>query len=170
MGSDYQYYVEGECEKNFLKALMYIKSYGFVEGRVEILNFVNTKLSYAKAKTIKRETKVVIVFDTDTTSADILFENLETLKKASGIKQKDIFLIPSVNNFEDELVCSCSKIKNINDLFKTRGIDEFKKKFIKHKDLFSKLKDAGFDINKMWIKTARPPFDVIKNDAHKIKK
>ena len=65
MASKYLYFVEGECEKKFLKSFMYRDDYEFEPGKVEVFNFINSKMSKPQARAIRKGTKIVIVFDTD---------------------------------------------------------------------------------------------------------
>lgn len=113
----------------------------------------------------KRGTKVVIVFDTDIKQVDILNGNIDALLSV-GV---EVIFIPSINNFEDEIVKSCSKIKNLDQILNTKGTEEFKKQFIKHKDIVSKLMSVGFDLQLMWSTQPSEPFDKYKNNSFKIK-
>ena len=170
MSGKYLYFVEGECEKALLKAFMHFDMFGFIPGKVEVLNFVNKKLTNAQARMIKKDTKVVIIFDTDSFNIQILDENIKTLIEIGEVKANNLVIVMSVKTFEDELVYSCNKITNINDLLNTNGISEFKKKFIKHSDLPSKLLGVGFNINLMWSRKAYNPFDKYINSGNRIKR
>ena len=169
MSSSLLYFVEGQCEKTFIKSFMFIANrLHFKQGKIEALNLVNIKLSKAKARTINKDMMVAIVFDTDVNNVDILDENIKLLKAVSQLDDNHIILVPSVKNLEDEIVYS-SKLKDINDLFNSKGIAEFKKKFINHSDIVSKLDSVEFDFNLIWTRNGKPPFDKYKNTAHKIK-
>ena len=63
MSKRYQYYVEGECEKQLLKSFMYLEEDCFQEGKVEVFNFINEKMSNARARTIKTGTTIVVIVD-----------------------------------------------------------------------------------------------------------
>ena len=71
-------------------------------------------------------TTIVLVYDIDVEYIHILEKNIMTLKKYGF---KEIYHIQSIKNFEDELLYS-SKLKNINDLFNTEGVKEFKLAFL----------------------------------------
>ena len=167
--SAYQYFVEGECEKRLIKAFMYVSPVSFVDGKVEVFNFVNEKMSNQRARSIKRGTKVVIVFDTDTSSTVTLEYNLSVLERIALVDKKNLFLVPSVNNFEDELLYACNGISNINQLFSTNGLGEFKKKFVAHKDIYSKMISVGFDIDKMWSRNPSGIFTKYTNRSKSLK-
>lgn len=168
MSSNYRYFVEGECEKKFLKSFMYEKEI-FVPGKIEVINFNNEKISKPFARTIKKDCHVVIVFDTDIDSLVNMEHNISLLKEVSQLEDKNIILVPSIRTFEDELVYSCSEISDINQLLSTRSLKEFKKKFIAHKDITSKLDVAGFMIEKMWSRNPKGVFGKYKNNVSKIK-
>ena len=170
MSSHFAYFVEGPCEKALIKAFMFSNPIHFQEGIVKVLNFTNERISKAFARTIARGSKIVIIVDTDVERNDVLEENISTLINTALIKREDIFIVLSVNNFEDEIVRSCDGISNINQVFSTNGIGEFKKKFIAHGNLEGKLLDIKFDIKKIWVKEANNFFKKYKNDGNKIKR
>ena len=64
---------------------MYVDSDSFIEGKVEVFNFVNERMPLAKARTIKKNTTVVIVTDTDVKNIDVLDSNIKTIKRYSYI-------------------------------------------------------------------------------------
>ena len=169
MGSSLHYFVEGECEKAFIRSFMFVDGKHFKLGKIEVFNFINERLSKAKARTINKDMTIAIVFDTDVENVEILEENIKLLKTVSMLDDKHIVFVPSVKNFEDELVYSSSKLRTINDLFKTQSVANFKKRFISHSDIVSKLNDVGFDFELIWSRNAKTPFNVYKNECSKIK-
>lgn len=169
MGSSLHYFVEGECEKAFLRSFMFVDGRHFRQGKIEVFNFINERLTKAKARTLNKDMSVAIIFDTDVENIDVLEDNIKLLRTVSMIDDEHIFLIPSIKNFEDELVYSCSKIKTIHDLFNTRSVSEFKKKFIAHHEIVSKLDDAGFNFNLIWSRNSKGAFKKYINKSSKIK-
>lgn len=169
MASNLIYFVEGECEKAFLKSFIFSADKHFRLGRVEVFNFINERLSKQKARSINERMSVAIVFDTDVDKTDLLDENIKVLKTVSQLNDDHIVLIPSIKTFEDEIVYSCVKLKTIHELFKTKSVSEFKKKFINHSDLISKLDEVGFNLELMWSREAKPPFNKYTNSSKKIK-
>ena len=169
MATSLIYFVEGPCEKTFIKSFMFIDGSHFKHGKIEVFNFVNERLSKAKARTINKDMTVALVFDTDVENVDLLEENVKILKEVSQLSDDHIVFIPSICNFEDELVYSCSKLKNINDLLNTRSVAEFKKKFINHDSIVSKLNDEGFDFDLIWSRNPKSPFEKYKNNCHVLK-
>ena len=160
MAGLYHYFVEGECEMVLLKALMHSEdtSYGISPGKIEILNVLYQKITPTKAITLRKGTKVVLVFDTDIKKTDLLEENIDVIINNSSVEYKDIIFLLSVKNLEDEIVYACHGISNINELFDTNGKEAFKKRFIKHKDIITKLKSVGFQIDKIWSRKPSDPF------------
>ena len=147
---------------------MYLEEDCFQEGKVEVFNFINEKMSNARARTIKTGTTIVVIVDTDIERIDLLDENINTLKNISRIDEKDVILVFSIKTFEDEIVYASSGIKRINDLLNTKSIEEFKKKFIAHKNIVDKLYSVGFDIHKIWSRKPREAFDKYTNQGSKI--
>ena len=141
-----QYFVEGECEEKFINAYKNGESAFLKPGKVEILNPVNKYISEARARTIKQNTIIVLVYDIDKGNIDVLKANIDVLKKHSLSR---IIHIQSVMNFEDEIVRS-TNLKKIDDMFSTIGVDKFKDAFIKHKNIVSKLKTVQFDNSLFW--------------------
>lgn len=141
-----QYFVEGECEEKFINAYKNGESAFLKPGKVEVLNPVNKYISESRARAIKQNTTVVLVYDIDKGNIDVLSANIEMLKNHSLVK---IIHIQSVMNFEDEIVKS-TNLKKIDDMFSTTGLDNFKDAFIKHKDIVSKLKSIKFDNSLFW--------------------
>ena len=88
--------MEGECEKKLLKAFMYLDAKSFKEGKVEVINFINTKISKPFARSIKKDTVVVIVHDTDTNDTSILEYNISMLINVSLVSEDNIIIVQSV--------------------------------------------------------------------------
>ena len=166
----YYYFVEGECEYALVKALMHSDTefdFSLKPGRVKVFNVVTERLTKLKVMEIKKGTKIVFVFDTDVKNTEIFEENIELICKFKDYS--DIIFVPSVKTFEDEIIYCCDKIKKIHDLLGTKGTEEFKKKFIDHKDIVNKLTNKGFDFEKLWSRNAPSPFNIYQNNASQIK-
>ena len=164
MAGLYYYFVEGECEKVLLKAFMHSEDgeYNICPGKIEVLNVVCDKISPAKARTLKKGTKVVFVFDTDIKKIDTLENNIDIIVNYSSINYGDILLVQSCKTLEDEIVYASKDIKDINKLLGTTSKEDFKKKLIKHKDIVSRLKSVGFQLEKMWSREPSAPFSQLK--------
>ena len=161
----YHYYVEGENEEKIVNALK-AELRCIKPGKVTVFDVVKRKLTKERLMRLKKGTIVVLVFDTDTDSADILKMNLEFLSKQSFIKKT--ICVTQVENLEDELERSC-KIKSVKELTGSRTIADYKRKLNVEKNLGSKLVKYSFDINKFWVKEAEGPFSDVKNNSNKIK-
>lgn len=161
------YFVEGEDEKklvNVLKAeLKLIKA-----GKVQVLNVVEEIITDAMLRPLKKDTTVVLVFDTDTRNVGILNYNILRLKECNAVSK--IITIPQVANLEDELIRSCN-IKKITDLLNSPSLTDFKRDFIRINNLNAKLIEHKFDIDVLW--SQKPPILYqnidIENNSKEIK-
>lgn len=162
----YHYYVEGENEKKLLEVLK--RDLGCIEsGKVDKVNVVQTKFSIARVRTLKPDTTVVLIYDTDVEDTlAILQYNIDFLNKQKGIKQ--VICIPQVKNLEEELLHACN-IKNITDLTKSDSKTNYKRDLINCNNLADRLTVCGFDITKLWNRTPSNGFIRFGNGAEKIK-
>lgn len=112
-------------------------------------------------------TVVILVYDTDVETVDVLKKNIATLKKCTAVK--DVWCIPQVKNLEDELVRACN-IRNVMDLTGTRTLHDHKRAFVNSSNQSQMLERNGFDIEKLWSKVPVNAFVQFGNDSEKIKK
>lgn len=160
-----QYYVEGEDEEKLINILK--TDMGVIRpGKVQKLNVVECEVTNARLMTLRPETMVVLVFDTDTGHVDILNRNLEKLEKCSTISE--IVTIPQVLNLEQELVRSCN-IKKVVELLGSKSKKEFKADLIRVTNLASKLREHHFDIKRFWCEQPPFPYQNIDNLSEKVK-
>lgn len=159
------YYVEGRDEEKLLSVLK-TDMQNILPGRVQVLNVVSQKITNARLMTLKEDTVVVLIFDTDVGDTKMLCENMQSLEKCSRVAE--VLLIPQCKNLEDELIRSC-QIKKITELLDSKGNTNFKNDFIKINNLASKLVKAGFDIEKIWCGKPDGNFKEIRNDSKRIK-
>lgn len=160
-----QYFVEGEDEKKLLKVLK-TDLRVIQPGKVQKLNVVQEKISDAVLRTFKNKTVVVLVFDTDTDSIEILNQNIRKLESCSSVLR--VVSIPQVRNLEDELIRSCD-IKKITELTDSKSLADFKRDFIHISNLGNKLEEHSFDMKLFWNQTPVGVFKVIKNESEIIK-
>lgn len=161
----YQYYVEGDNEKKLINTLKQeLKC--IQAGKVDKFNPVQEKFSNTRLRTLRTGTIVVLVYDTDTDSIDILRDNVSFLKKQSVIKE--IICIPQVRRLEDELVRACD-IKNIHELTKSSSAKDFKRDFNKCNNLEDVLRKVDFQMDKMWNQMPQNDFSIFGNDSQRIK-
>lgn len=147
-------YVEGQTEKYFLQELGYL-------GKIEIFNLWENEI-HKYIRLWKDNTLIYFIFDVDiilhapnNQNKKICIQrfnnNLKLAQQQKGVKVAG--LLQQNENFEDEIIRSCSKIKNKNDLFKSFnavGHDEFKNEFNKKNKLKEFLLSLGLDISLMW--------------------
>lgn len=166
IGSYIQYYVEGEDEEKLLSVLK-TDLQMIVPGKISKFNVVQNKLKKARLMNLRPDTTVVLVFDTDTDNADILGENIKTLKAAYAVRS--IICVTQVRNLEDELIRS-SDIKYIRELTGSKSDSGYKKDLIKASNLATLLMRHGFKIKEFWTKTPTGAFSKIANEASLIKR
>ena len=140
------YLVEGECEEHFIRENNRLPDPYLKIGKVEVFNFLTQRISMRKIMTIGRNSLLVIVFDTDIDCDLTIIEgNVAMLKKY----KVDFVFVLEDKNFEDEILNS-TDIKQLRDLFHSKYNSDFKKDFIKAKNVFDVLRRHHFDIGKFW--------------------
>lgn len=161
----FQYYVEGEDDKcivNTLKSEMFC----IQSGKVNVFNVVQEKFNLARIRTLKDNTIVVLIYDTDINNIQILQDNIDFLRKQKAVKE--IICIPQVNNLEDELVRACSKINAVEQITRSSTKKDYKRDLIKCNNLGQRLQASGFDLNKMWKMIPTNGFKEFGNESSKI--
>lgn len=157
MANIYHYYVEGECEKKLVDTLKDNNNGYIVAGKVNVFNVQQELLSNLHLVALKRNTSVILIYDTDKQNKQILSQNISTLKN-NGFK--NIICVAQNKNIEDELIRS-TNIKEIKELLNSRSNKDFKSDFIKEKNLMNKLNEHNFDIKVLW--NSNKEIDSIKN-------
>lgn len=162
----YLYYVEGEDDKKVVDTLKKDMKL-IIPGIARVFNVVENVLTNSRLITIKENTTVILVFDTDTGKVDKVKKNIEILKNSSNVKE--IICITQVKNLEEELVRSCN-IKSAQELTSSKSVTNYKRDIKNITNLDKKLKEHNFDIEKFWSKND-PVYERegIKNEADKIK-
>ena len=160
-----QYYVEGPDDKKVIDTLK--TKMGLVKpGKVDVLNVVTEKITDLRLRTLSLGTMVVLVFDVDAGSRDILNTNIQKLKNCQAVTE--VVTIPQVPRLEIELVRSCN-IRQIKELLNSRSNDDFKRDVMRVTNLDAKLREHQFDIDQFWSETPIPPYQDIPNQAAKVK-
>ena len=161
----YQYYVEGETEKKLIEEL---KKAGnmILAGSVNTFNVKQKELTRATLANLSSETTVIMIFDTDTKNTEILLSNIETLRKSRNVKE--IWCVTQVENLEDELIRS-TNIREIKDLTSSKSNSDFKRDWIRGKNLVEKLRKHGFNYALFWSTQPGDPYRNIENCGYKIK-
>lgn len=160
----YHYFVEGENEEKIIKVLKTDLRW-IVPGKVQRFNVVEQKLTKLRLMSLKPETTVILIFDTDTGNPSILYENMMFLQRERNVK--NVLCIPQVKNLEDELKRSCN-IRQIRELTSSKSNSDFKRDLITECHFAAKLRKYQFDFGKFWTSTDSA-FQGITNDAPKIK-
>ena len=165
---NYVYFCEGESERSLVNCL--IKE-GLLESGTIVKENPAGKSLKNLAITYPKGTKFIFVFDTD----DI--DRLEPLQKnISALREYgDVWLIPQVDNFEDEIVYS-TDLNNPFELFtRCNNLSAFKhnvnRLYVKPSEFYKKLSNCGFNFEKLWSRLPRTSFRSIvpRNDSHKIR-
>lgn len=162
----YQYYVEGECERKLVKVL--IGQGLIIPGQADVLNPVQDHIKLTHLRKLPPRSKIILIFDTDTSNVDILRENLQFL--SAHLNPKNIITIPQVHNLEEEMF-QCTDIRRIRDLINCRHDSDFKTAFIEEKRLFDKLQAHSFSFDRLWSSPPDPVFGNIgiRNQSSLIK-
>lgn len=162
----FQYFVEGEDEKKLIDTLK--SDMELVKpGKVQVFNCVRDRLTQFRLLNLKDGTATVLVFDTDAGSLEILEENVRLLREQSNIS--DVICVMQVKNLEEELVRAC-RLKQIKELLGVESNSEYKRAFIKEKNLGKKLIEKGFDMTLFWCRQDNGIYKSIPNEAQKVKK
>ena len=154
--SEQIFFVEGECEINFVKDLCQ-KGYINLAGKIEKFNicYHHVDKMIRKYEKINKHIDFYFIFDIDVLETNANKEQMtfsENWKKLKNIKQNKYCVI-QVKNLYDELVYSCGHLNKKLDLFQlfdTDSENEFKENFINQNNRLEKLDSKGFDISKLW--------------------
>lgn len=163
MGKYYQYYVEGKTDSIIIKGLILL-DYIF-SGKVDEFKVLEKMFKTTHTRVLKKETTVILVFDTDVDCVGRLEENIRFLEKQSNIKE--VICIPQVKNLEDELVRSCN-ITKIEEFLNTASPSEFKKKLVSNTNIKRLLETREFSIDKMWSERDTGIFSTYESGKTKI--
>lgn len=152
------YLVEGQCERKLLTELK--NNNLIIPGKIEVFNVLTRRITKSKVTTIKPESIVVMVFDTDQNyDMSILKDNCKILEQY--LKKPNIKMLIQVKNLEDELIRS-TDIRTIRDLTDSRSNSDFKADFIKSRSCLALLEKHHFDLNKMWKQEPTGSFAELK--------
>ncbi len=143
-----QYFVEGDTEKAFIEQ---IRNKYVLSGKIDVLNILQNEIKNSRLISIKPNTTIILIFDTDVQEKELLnrlTHNIKVLKDSKHIKE--VIVIPQVLNFEDELVYA-TNIKSIEKFIPKCTKKEFKGKFIKlGSSMVAMLEKQDFNADKLW--------------------
>jgi hypothetical protein len=162
MNKKYLYFVEGDCEQQFINALKEQPS-RIVSGKVKKYNVIQKMIPKSQLLSIQPGTTVVFIFDTDIKNTEILDRNIQMVKKCCGRIQL-VFLM-QVLQFEDEIVRG-TDIKKVQDLTKSKSNSNFKTDFCRMKtaDCRRLLERHHLDLGKIWITKPSKEFKKYKSE------
>ena len=161
----YQRFVEGKTEKRLIEELKRVGKM-IRSGNVNVINVMQKKLPNHVLTNLVENTIVILVFDTDIKTTEILTENITRLKKCRGVK--DIWCVMQVENLEDELIRS-TDVHEIRELIGCKSNTDFKREMLREKRLMEKLKAHHFSLEKMWSIDPDNIFKQYENQGYKIK-
>jgi len=165
MQQNYQYFVEGKTEEKIvgvLKTIFQVIS----PGKVRVFNVIEREISKDMVLPLRRNTNVVLVFDTDTNNSSMLCKNIDFLKNQSMVKR--VICIPQVKNLEEEILRSCN-IREIKELLSSKSNSDFKNDLCRSNYLNIALQKHGFIIDRFWSSLPSGEFSCIPNDSKMIK-
>ena len=143
--------MEGETERAFIEQ---IKNKYIISGKIDVLNILQNDIKNSRLMSIKPNTTIILIFDTDVQEKELLnrlAQNIKILKASKHIKE--IIVIPQVLNFEDELVYA-TNIKSIEKFIPNCTKKEFKSKFIKlGSNIVAMLEKQDFNADKLWSRS-----------------
>ena len=146
MGKIYHYYVEGECEERFINEFKKALHSLITPGKVDVFNFIQNEFTKSRLMALNRNTIIILVYDIDVNNADVLKRNIEILKKYGF---NNIVHIQSIPNFEGEMEYAMG-LNTVNAIFNTSNDTQFKSKFLKCHNLYTKLNSFNLDVDKLW--------------------
>jgi len=162
-----QYFVEGPCEKQLIKALE-MEPRLLTPGHVIVHNVIQDKLPRRVVNMIKPKTTVVFVFDTDVEKTDVLQKNIEYVSTYAA--QVKLVNMVQVLNFEDEMA-RATDVKKAQEITKSSSVRDFKTDFCKMKveDCRHLLRRHHLDASVLWSKNPPAAFSFVKQGAEEIK-
>jgi len=158
------YFVEGQDEKKIIDTLK--TDLRLIQpGKVQIVNPVQERVTASRILPLKQGTTVILVFDTDTDSSQILQSNIAFISSRTNIQK--VLCVTQVRNLEDEILRSC-RINHIRDLTNSKSDREYKADLIHITNLAERLTKCGFEPELFWAMKPTDAFSGIKNDAQQI--
>ena len=136
------YIVEGETERKLINTY---KNTHIRSGKVSIFNLWDQKINNIERRFGIGST-IICILDTDQRRGIAnLLKNIQILKD----QRFKVIVFLQNKNLEDEIIRSCSAVKNMTEIFNCPN-NKVKKCFCEESNLKGKLEKAGFDITKMW--------------------
>ncbi len=159
------YIVEGDTEEKLIKTLR-SDLQCIRPGRVLKFNVIQNIIRTSVLLAFNPDSDFILLFDTDCNNTATLEKNVHIIENFS--KKTKVYTIPQVMNLEDELVYSCS-LKDIRIITGSRSEKDFKRDFLHMSNLWQKLTENNFNIQRLWSRNASGEFKRVKNDSEYIK-
>ena len=152
------YIVEGKCEEVLVRAL--IKDFHLLpSGRIKILNITQAKFPRSLLFSLKSNTSLIFIFDTDAGKYQLVEEAISTIESSTyGVK---IITVPQCRNLEEELIYACG-IKEIKQITKSKSNTDFKSDFIHASNIRQLLENCHFDFGKLWSREAAGEWEALR--------
>lgn len=166
MKRNFQYFVEGECEKVLVNAL--IRHFNLIPpGKLRVLNICQKIFPDSLLFSLKPNSTVVFIFDTDVASPDVVVKSIKkVMASTTGV---DVIVIPQNRNLEDELRASC-RIREIRELTNSKSNKNFKTDFVRASNVGALLENVSFDFSRLWTNPLDDKWSLVKRgDIHKCK-
>lgn len=96
MGKNCIYFVEGFCEKQLVEALK-LPPAKLIPGKVVVFNPIQKRLPMSQLLTIRPNSIVVFVYDTDVQEVDILRDNILLIRKyCERVRLVHLMQVPNI--------------------------------------------------------------------------
>ena len=158
------YFVEGQCEQKIVEA-MKEEPQRLRSGKIKLLNPITQEIPSSVLLTIKKDSVVVLVFDTDIPVTEQLKNNIRRIRKYCKV---DIVYLGQVLNLEDELV-SCTDISRIQELTNSKSKKDFKRDFCAMTNCRQVLDRHNLDVELLWNSRYPENFVFLENNSKKVK-
>lgn len=152
------YFVEGKCEEVLVRTL--IKDFHLLpSGRVKILNIAQAKFPKSILFSLKPNTSIIFIFDTDAGNPQLVKETISIIESSTyGV---DITTVPQCRNLEEELLYACD-IKEIKHITKSKSNTDFKSDFIHASNIKQLLESCHFDFEKLWSREVAKEWEKLR--------
>ena len=152
------YFVEGRCEEVLVRAL--IKDFHLLpSGRIKILNITQNRFPRSLLFSLKPNTSITFIFDTDAGKPQLVKETIATIESSTyGV---EIITVPQCRNLEEELLYTCD-IREIKQITKSKSNSDFKPDFIHASNIKQLLESCHFDFERLWSREATKEWEMIR--------
>lgn len=161
------YLTEGECEAKLVRALQ--EPPALVKpGKVKKFNVVQNELPASILMTFAPGSTVILIFDTDTVTADHLKLNLDKLRKQCA--KVEVLTVAQVHSFEEELE-RATDVAKAQELTQSESVGEFKTAVnqMNAAQFRRTLENHHLDMFKLWSKGPPQTFGFLAQGSDLVK-